>query len=96
MQRQPPDPRYRPAPEEPTWRGIFAAYAVVAAFPVIFFVASHPLPSAVVLTTAVGLVAAARRTARLVRCFYDCEGIAFDLGGRVRITVAQTPIDDPK
>jgi hypothetical protein len=69
---------------------------VVAAFPVIFFVASHPLPSAVVLTTAVGLVAAARRTARLVRCFYDCEGIAFDLGGRVRITVAQTPIDDPK
>jgi hypothetical protein len=96
MQVPPPGPRYRPNAREPTLQSIVAAYAVAVAVPVLLWVGSNPLAGAATLAVIAGLVTTVRRAVRLVRCFYDCRGLAFDLGGRVRITIAQTPVDGPE
>ncbi len=89
MNSPPPDPRYHLAPDEPTLQSILAAYAVVAAFPLLLWVISNPLAGAVTVLTTVTLITGARRAVVLVRCFYECQGFTVDLGGKVRITVAQ-------
>lgn len=92
---RPPGTRYRTGPQEPTWRSILAAYAVAAAIPALFWLVSYPLAGVAAIAAIVALRAGARRTAGLVRCFRECRGIAFDLGGRVRITVTNPSVDDP-
>ncbi|WP_327050943.1 hypothetical protein [Halomicrococcus gelatinilyticus] len=67
---------------------------MVAAIPVLPWVASRPLVGTAAIAAAGGLVVGGRRAHALVRCFYDCEGFAFDLGGRARITVRQLPADE--
>lgn len=79
----------------PTWRSILVSYATIAAIPILLWVVSEPLTGAAVLAAVVGLSIGARRAHRLVRCFHDCRALTFDLGGEVRITVAQPPTDEP-
>lgn len=93
MYRPPSDPRGHPALDRPRWRSLLAGYASVAAFFLSLWVVSHPLAGAVVLATVVGSVVGARRASELARCFHDCGGFSFDLGGRLRITVTQTDTD---
>ncbi|WP_226481323.1 hypothetical protein [Natrinema amylolyticum] len=73
---------------------ILAGYALVPAFLLFLWAVSRPLTAAVTLTIAAGLVFGVRRAWRLARCVSDCGGFSFELGGRVRITIAQTQIDD--
>ena len=94
MQRPPPDPRFRSRPKTPTWRSVIAAYAVVAALPVLFWAVSNPLAGGVGLAAALALRATARRGAKLRRCLRDCEGFAVDLGESVRVTVTRPPADE--
>lgn len=94
MTRRPPNPKYRPRPKNPTWRNIVAAYAVVAAVPVLFWVASNPLAGGVGIAAALALRAGARRGAKLRRCLRDCEGFAVDLGERLRVTVTRPPANE--
>jgi len=67
---------------------------MVAAIPVLLWVASKPLVGTAAIATAGSLFVGGRRAHALVRCFYDCKGFAFDLGGRARITVRQLPADE--
>lgn len=94
MKRLPPDPRYAPSNEPLTWERVLVSYAMMAAIPLLLWVVSRPLAGTVVLASAGGLLVGARRASRLVRCFHRCRGFAFDLGERVRITVAPVPCDD--
>lgn len=95
MQRLPPDPRYVPPRDRPTWTHILASYAMAAAIPLLLWVASQPLAGTAALASAAGLVVVARRARELIRCFHECRGFAFDLGENVRITVSQIADDDP-
>ncbi|MFC4450136.1 hypothetical protein [Halorussus aquaticus] len=94
MYRPPSDSRESAIVEEYTWSDILLSYAVVAAIPAALWFVSQPLTGTVLLAVVAGLVVAARRAYELVRCFYDCPGMAFDLGGKARITVTQIPTDD--
>lgn len=85
----PIDPRYRPAPTQPTWRNILVSYAILASVPALLWVVSQPSTRIAGVVAVVGLALVARRLHRLIRCFYDCQGFAFDLGQRVRITITQ-------
>lgn len=67
---------------------------MIAAIPASLWIVSRPLAGTAVLAAVAGLVVGARRTYRLARCFRDCQGFAFDVAGRARITVARTPTDD--
>lgn len=89
MLRPPTDPRYRPAPSEPTWQNVLVGYAMIAAVPALLWVASQPSTRLVAVAAVVGLALVARHLLRLVRCFDDCRGFAFDLGQRIRITITQ-------
>ena len=94
MYRPPSDPRDRPRIERPTWQQVLLSYAMVAALPVLLWVASEPLVGTAAIATAGGLFVGGRRAHALVRCFDDCEEFAFDLGGRARVTVRQLPADE--
>ncbi|WP_433630187.1 hypothetical protein [Halomicrococcus sp. NG-SE-24] len=67
---------------------------MVAAIPLLLWVVSQPLVGSVTLAAVVGLLVGGRRAYRLTRCFYDCQGFTFDLGGKAQITVTQIPIDE--
>ncbi|QLG29170.1 hypothetical protein HUG10_17260 [Halorarum halophilum] len=71
------------------------SYATIAAIPILLWVGSQPLAGAAMLAAVVGLLVGVRRAHRLVRCVHECRALTFDLGGEVRITVAQHPTDDP-
>lgn len=94
MHKPPLDPRDRPSRTAPTWRAIFARFGVVAAVPILLWAVSQPVIATLALAAVVALGVGARRGYRLVRCFYDCESMAFDLGGKARITIRQAPTDD--
>lgn len=94
MLRPPLDPRDCPLIEQPTWRSILVSYALVAAVPLLLWVISQPLAGTVTLGTIAGLFVGGRRAYKLTRCFYDCQGFTFDLGGKVQITVAQISTAD--
>lgn len=94
MYGPPSDPRDRSPFDRLSWRSVLAAYAIGAAVPPMLWVVSHPAAGVVVLTVVVVLIVGARRAVRVARCFYDCRGFTFDLGGRVRITVTRSRIDD--
>lgn len=94
MYRPPPDPRDHPAPQVPTWRGVLVSYVMAAAIPLLFWVVSQPLAGTVVLAAIVGLFISARRGLRLARCFYDCGGFAFNLGGKVQVCIIQPSVND--
>jgi hypothetical protein len=94
MYRPPLDPRDRSATTTPTWRTIFVRYAIVAAVPISLWTVSQPVTATLALGAIAVLGIGARRGYRLVRCFYDCESMAFDLGGKARITIRQAPTDD--
>ena len=94
MQSPPPDPRFRSRPKNPTWRSILAAYAVVAAVPVLFWAVSNPLSAVAGLAIVAGLRIGARRVADLVRCLRDCGEFAVDLGESVRVTVTRPPANE--
>lgn len=92
---QPPfDPRDSSAARTPSWRGVFARYAILAAVPVALWAVSQPVTAALTLGAVAALGIVTRRGYGLARCFYDCEAMTFDLGGTARITVTQTPTDD--
>jgi len=94
MARRPPDPRLRSRPKNPTWRNVLASYALVAAIPVLLWVASNPLAGGIGLAAVLVLRAGARRGADLVRCLRDCGGFAIDLGENVRISVTRPPANE--
>ena len=83
------DPRRSRRRPEPTWSGIVAAYASVAAVPLLLWVATRPVVGATALAAAGGLVVGARRLLRLRRCLNDCGGFAVDLVGDVRVLVTR-------
>lgn len=89
----PPDPRGRPVHKHPTWRSVLVSYALVAAIPLLLWVVSRPLAGTAAIAAVVGLSIGARRAYRLIRCVRDCQGLAFDLVGRVRITITRPPAD---
>lgn len=91
---QPPfDPRPSSAADAPTWRAILVRYAVVAAIPMLLWIISQPVTGILTLAAVAGMGIGARRGYGLVRCFYDCQAMVFDLGGTVRITIRQAPTD---
>jgi hypothetical protein len=85
----------RPGATEPTWRTLLVRYAVVAAVPILLWAVSQPVASLLALGGIAAIGIAARRGYGLVRCFYDCEAMVFDLGGKARITISQAPTDEP-
>ncbi|NHN61207.1 MULTISPECIES: hypothetical protein [Halorussus] len=89
----PPSPRDRPALDRLTWTRVLVSYAVIAAIPFALWVVSRPMAGAVALASLAGLVVGARRVHALHQCFRDCRGFAFDLAGRVRVTITP-PADD--
>jgi len=91
---RPPDPRFRSRPKNPSWQDVLVSYALVAAVPVLFWVASNPLAGVVGLAAALALRAGARRGAALVRCLRDCGEFAVDLGEALRVTVTRPPADE--
>lgn len=91
MSKPLPDPHNHTIFSQTTWRGIFTLSAMVAAVPLLLWGVSQPLAGVSVLVTTGGLFITVRHARRLVRCFYDCQGLEFNLGGRVWITIAQTP-----
>ena len=90
----PLDPRDDPVTSLPTSRGILAIYATLAAVPLLLWLVSQPLTGAVAVVTTAGAVIGVRRTAGLLRCFRECGGFAFDVGGSVRVCVSQSQLDD--
>lgn len=94
MYQPPLDPRDSSAATAPSWRAIFARYAILAAVPIALWAISQPMVAVLTLGAIAGLSFATRRSYRLARCFYDCEAMTFDLGGTARITIKQTPTDD--
>lgn len=88
------DPRDGPLVDQPTWRGVLAAYVAIATVPLALFAVSNPLAGAGVVASLGVLAVGARRTATLVECFHECQGFAFDVAGRVRITVAHPSSGD--
>jgi hypothetical protein len=95
MKRVPPDAPTRPLDERLTWRSILVSYAMMAAVPLLLWVAGRPLLRVTAVAAVVGAFAVARRGAALRRCFYECGGFAFDLGGSVRVTISRPRADDP-
>jgi Flp pilus assembly protein TadB len=89
MFRPPKDSRDGPIVEQPTWQRVFVSYGMMAAVFLSLWLVSNPLAGVVALAASAVAVITVRRAAELARCFRDCGGFAFDLGGRVRITVAQ-------
>ena len=83
------DPRRSRRRPDPTWSGIVAAYASVAAVPLLLWVATRPVVGATALAAAGGLVVGARRLLRLRRCLNECGGFVFDLAGDVRVRVTR-------
>ena len=90
--RPPINPRPRPLPERPTWRGILVGYALVLAVPALLWAISQPVAAGVATTALVGGTVVTRRAAWLVRCLHDCGAVSLALG-RVRITIARTGCD---
>jgi hypothetical protein len=78
-----------------TWRGVLVSYAMAAAIPVLLWAGSDPAAAALALAGAAGAFVAARYARRVARCVDQCRGVAFDLPGRVRVTVAWTEACDP-
>lgn len=83
------DPRRSRRRPEPTWGGIVAAYAIVAAVPLLLWVATRPVAGAAALAAAGGLAVGTRRLLRLRRCLNDCGGFAVDLVGDVQVRVTR-------
>ena len=54
---------------------------------------SHPLVGATGIVALIGSSIVARRVAGLARCFRDCGGFSYDLGGRIRISVSRPRTD---
>jgi hypothetical protein len=94
MSRPPFDPRYRPAVEQPSWEGVLASYALVPALLLLLWLISQPRTATVVLTATAGVLLGVRRALELARCVSDCGGFSVDLGGKLRITIAQPHADD--
>jgi hypothetical protein len=95
MYRPPSDPRPRSTTSGPTWRALLVRYAIVAAVPILLWAVSQPVTAVLALGAIAVLGTAARRGYGLVRCFYDCQAMIFDLGGVARITIRQAPTDEP-
>jgi len=89
MFRPPLVPRQHRIDEKPTLRGVLASLVVVAAIPLLFWTATHPLAGAVTLAAVVGLAIVVLRALRLLRCLVECGGFAVDLGDAVRIRVTR-------
>ncbi|WP_137285969.1 hypothetical protein [Halorussus salinisoli] len=70
------------------------SYVLVTAIPLLLWFVSQPLVGTVALASIAGLFVGGRRVYRLTRCFYDCQGFTFDLGGTAQITVTQIPTDE--
>lgn len=94
MYGPPIDPRDVPTADEPSWARILVGYAAIPAVLLILWGASRPLAALVALTAFAVLTVAVRRTSRLAQCFYECERMVFDLGGRVRITIRQPAVEE--
>lgn len=95
MYGPPSDSRHRPAPDQPTWRGLLASYVLVAAVPLSLWVIERPLVRAVAIAAVVGLLVGAHRVSRLAWCLHVCRELTVDLAGVVRITITRMPTDDP-
>ncbi|QLG61668.1 hypothetical protein HUG12_07980 [Halorarum salinum] len=81
--------------DQPTWRSVLVSYAAMAAIPLSLWAVSRPLAAVAVLAAAAALFVGVRRAPGLARCYRECRGIAFDLGGTVRVTIAWEPTRDP-
>ncbi len=93
MHRPPPDPRKYRTTTDPTWRGILVSYLMVASFPLLLWVVSQPVAGTVVVTAIVGLALGVRHVHKLARCFFECGGFAFELGGKIRVCIAQPSVE---
>lgn len=93
MVRPPLDPQDPPLIESPKWRSVFASYALMAAIPLLLWIVSQPVAGTVTLAGIASLFIGGRRANRLVRCFYDCQRLTFDLLGRAQITITQIPTE---
>jgi hypothetical protein len=86
--------RDRPLIEEPTWRSIIVSYAMMTVIPLLLWVLSQPLDGMVTLAAIGGLFVGGQRAYRLIHRFSDYQEFAFNLGGKVQITVTQLPSND--
>lgn len=89
------DPRRRSVPDQPTWDTVLLSYAMVAAIPVVLWIAANPVIGLVAVGAIASLGFGARKAAGLVRCFYECRRLAFDVGDVARITVCRRPAEEP-
>lgn len=95
MQQSPTDPPDRLTYRRVTWNDVAVTFALLAAIPLLFWAASDPLAAGVALAAVATATVAARRARRLARCVRACCGLAVDLPGTVRVTVAWEPDCDP-
>lgn len=95
MNRPPSPHRPRPPLEPLTWQTVLVSYALLAVIPFALWAAHRPVAASSVLVAAGGLVVGLRQAHRLVRCVHECQCIAFDLAGTVRIVITDVPTDDP-
>lgn len=89
------DPRRRPALDEPTWDHVLVSYAMVAAIPVVLWTLANPAIGLVTIGAIASLALGARKAAGVVRCFYECRRLAFDVGDVARITVCRRAAEEP-
>ncbi|MFB6234873.1 MAG: hypothetical protein ABEH81_00485 [Halopenitus sp.] len=88
------DPRRRSAPDQPTWDSVLLSYVMVAAIPAVLWIVANPVIGLVAVGTIASLGLGARKAAELIRCFYQCRRLAFDVGDVARVTVCQRPAEE--
>ncbi|WP_430506023.1 hypothetical protein [Haloparvum sp. PAK95] len=88
------DPRRRSAPDQPTWDSVLLSYVMIAAIPAVLWMAANPVTGLVAVGMIASLGLGARKAAGLIRCFYQCGRLAFDVGD-ARVTVCRRPAEEP-
>lgn len=95
MSVPPSDPRRRPVPDDPSWRGLFASYLLIPAVPLFLWVLADPLGRTAALAGAAGVLVGLRHATRVARCLQVCGEFTVDLVGGITVTVTRGPADEP-
>lgn len=88
----PPDRLYHPSITDATPQSILVSYALIGLIPLVLRGISSPIAGTILLAVLLSIGLGVRRVTQLVRCLENCGGFAFDLGGRVHVTVTQQAV----
>lgn len=88
-------PRTDREDKEPTWQRIFIRIAIVAAVPLLLWIANQPIVGTAAVASGGVLVLATRRGLTLVQCLRDCGGFRVEVGSNVHVCVARPGVCTP-